>query len=261
MTNLLSLWHVSLAYKTLALQLMLSEANWAGHQLRLPGQWPITQTNLVASLIGPPRITGTNVGGALTASNYWFSFTNDGKLWNLIYHKYGPDTSIVVGEYAETEMRRVSVITTNDAYQMATNWLTQISVDVEGLNRKYKPRTWQQRRCDPPLTIEQLMALKRWEDAPLVDTPIFHVAWGSLAKETPAPKDYKPTTEYTGAEVVILGSTKELLEIRILESEFCKRPPLVITNAAELNSRPDPPMKAKALQVPKLTNGPTETRQ
>jgi len=58
--------------------------------------------------------------------------------------------------------------------------------------------------------------------------PIFDVKWGE--GDTPPVK------------VTVLGSTKELLELQINDVSFSKRPLLIITNAMELNSRPNPPV-------------------
>jgi len=70
--------------------------------------------------------------------------------------------------------------------------------------------------------------------------PIFEVKWGE--GDIPA------------MEVTILGSTKELMELRMEDDSVSRRPPLIVTNVTELNSDPYPPMKHPQHAVAAQTN-------
>jgi hypothetical protein len=78
-----------------------------------------------------------------------------------------------------------------------------------------------------PVTVEQEYFLDLENRAAgKQPVPIFNIFWG--------PEMTSPVS------VKVHGVTKRPLEIRFEDSSYLLRPPLVVTNAAELNSRPDP---------------------
>jgi hypothetical protein len=69
---------VSLAYKSVAVALMLVEINFCAGRLNLPDQLPIKESALRAQAIFPPRVIG--FVGRLDTEKYSFSFAKDGRL-------------------------------------------------------------------------------------------------------------------------------------------------------------------------------------
>jgi hypothetical protein len=57
-------------------------------------------------------------------------------------------------------------------------------------------------------------------------------------------------------EVKILGTTKELMELRIGDQALSHRPQMTVTNALELASIPDPPIKQLQGTMKSQTNAP-----
>jgi hypothetical protein len=222
-----NIFHISIAYRTVAIERMLGEVNYFSQQLQLPTPHPIQPTDIKWSHVNPPR---TGFGGVITAKNFDFSFPKrgEGKLCYVtrLTVRDGHDVLDLYPELAKTR----SLIDSNDAYQLATQWLTSVSVDVPALEQKYKRnvRQWFFWGSAKDLPKDQ------WSMPTVTSTnktmlPIFDVMWGK--GETPPVK------------VTILGSTRELLQLRMEDSVFSRRPPLVITNALELDSVPDPQVK------------------
>lgn len=119
------------------------------------------------------------------------------------------------------------MLDTNTAYQLATQWLAAVSVDVGELEKKYRPLCVQ-------VTINETPG--SWEARPaslnqthLNKLPTFDVTWGGPENEDSPPVGVK-----------IFGPTKELISLRMEDTRFSKRPPLVVTNALELNSSASP---------------------
>jgi len=222
-----NLFHVSMAYRVVAVERMLGEVNYFAQQLQLPTPRPIRPADITWSHLNPPR---TGFGGAITVRNCDFSFPNrgEGKLCYItrLTVRDGHDVLDLYPELASTP----SLIDSNGAYQLATQWLTSVSVDVPALEQKYKSNVRQWFFWGKPENLPK----DQWSVPAITSTnktmlPIFDVRWGD--GETPPVK------------VTILGSTKELLQLRMEDSSFSRRPPLVITNALELDDIPDPQVK------------------
>ena len=77
-----------------------------------------------------------------------------------------------------------------------------------------------------------------FNDGPtLKKIPVFDVTWGGPENEDSPPIGVK-----------IFGPTKELISLRMEDTRFSKRPPLVITNALELNNLASPSAETNAAQ-------------
>ncbi len=250
---------VSLAYKAVVAQLMLAEANFFVDRLDLPESRPLQAAN-AGVVVSPPLLAGL---GRIETASFLYSFPGDGRFTQLTNDngttfpvpERGKLAYVVRKEpfkkYAATFedtyeplSKLPCLIDTNSAYQLATQWLAAVSVDVAALERKHKPLSVQQFYLDPPMSLEAYVELRRTGQpipAPHVKKPrpIFDVTWGGTADDTPA------------VWVEIFGVTKELIHLRMEDTSFLKRPPIVITNALELNAQPTPP--TKQLQTP--TNG------
>jgi hypothetical protein len=216
-----------MAYKAVAIERMLSEANYFAEQLHLPIEQPITLVDAQSAYVRPPRV---GFGGVIQTKRFSFSFPNpnEGKLCYITRQtiRDGHDVLDLYPELARTP----SLVDSNGAYQLATQWLTSVAVDVPSLQQKYPVNVRQWFFWGKPENLPK----DQWSMPQITSTnktmlPIFDVRWGE--GDTPPVK------------VTVLGSTKELLELRMEDCSFSKRTPIVITNAMELDSIPDPPVK------------------
>ena len=222
---------IALAYKMVALQLMLGEANFFSKQLDLPTPHPIQITNLIENHVSHPRF---GFGGALGVTNFGFYF-KQGKLWSV------SNQQKQYGNWSAEWNKSPSLIDKEQAYQLTTQWLSAVFIDVPALDKKFKVRVTQPFHYNLPNSNNKEVL------------PVYEVKWGEEG--------------HPAINVTILGPTKELMRLDINDLSFSKRPSLVIPNADELNSRPDPVFKKLQsatvatntevirLRSPKLQNG------
>lgn len=129
----------TLAYKHVAIAAMLKEANYVGPKLGLAIQFPITEDDLMGVLGPSPTMQNLRnrelpyFGGAFRTSQYHISFSENGRLCFIV--KFRPWGRMSVAERNDMLAAEKSLIDTNGAYQLATNWLAQIPVDVGRLER------------------------------------------------------------------------------------------------------------------------------
>jgi hypothetical protein len=242
-----SINHLTLPYKATAMQQMLNEANFFADRLKLPTPHPIKMTDVVFPHVSPPwfsiikqtnvpylpatifgadifnadipreqRLRALNIAvrGQIETTNFFFSFL-DGRLCDverLSEHeveRYARDLDKLVGQS--------SLIDTNDAYQLATQWLAAVDVDMPALNKL----KW---------TVSQLHYMPHGATN-AVTLPLYYVDFGS--KHTSAQNNL-PASDEPLISVEILGTTKELQELRFQDTSFSRRSQMFITNAFEL---------------------------
>jgi len=230
----------SMKYKSTELQRMLGEVNCFSEQLKLPTSHPIKLSDIQECVVSPPWFSGLNrslentnilspidkirvakvtIMGSIQTTNFFYAFKN-GYLWNVVrLHEPEMDPENFVNLVGIP-----SLINQEQAYHLSVKWLSAVSVDVPAMEKKYKPQISQQSFNFPYGTTNN------------VSLPIYYVQWGEVSK------------------VTILGTKKELIELSIQGEEISKRPQLVITNAIELCSTPNPQMRK--LQSPLQTNLP-----
>ncbi|MFN3407883.1 MAG: hypothetical protein ACK45B_02710 [Limisphaerales bacterium] len=235
---------VSLAYRMAAGQQMLDEANSFASHLKLPIQQPITFQNAMnihvtapwyskadnpdASLSKADRIRKGRffAAGAIETSNFYFGYTK-GRLWSVQRLKLKDESSIV--ELFPELIKTPSVVDSNGAYQLATQWLASVSVDVAKMERKNKAAFHQWHFNGKPDDIPKSDLMP--ESAKSTNTtmlPIFDIQWGE--------------GEAFAAKVTVIGTTKELFRLEVRDETLSKRPLLAVPNAVELNERPEPPV-------------------
>lgn len=171
-----------LAYKFVVVAVMLAEINHCASRLHLPIDLPIQKSDIRRALVDNPyiRIQAQNLpiedgfGGVIDTDHYSFSFPpglsfdpKPGKLRFITrldngYQAYS--TSKYQGDLATADfLPQLAgihlLLNTNSAYQLATNWLADMDVDVQRLNK------------EQPWTVQQ----EHWGDEAL---PIFDVIWG-----------------------------------------------------------------------------------
>jgi hypothetical protein len=192
-------------YNEAARRLLLREAERVAAQLNLTNDLPITSSNIVAVFISPfgfNYINGTI--GTVTTSNYCYCVSQDSKFCYLL-GTHQPDDC---GRYRKLYTWAMSRIDTNQAYQLATQWLGDVSMDVNALNRD----------CRVTVELE-----KYYGDAPPGKfVPIYFVSWTS--KDTAVGK----------ASVRVFTPTKSLLQLCVEDPKYILRRPLEFTNLDSL---------------------------
>jgi hypothetical protein len=142
-------------------------------------------------------------GGAIDVTNFSFSF-GDRHCFIVKLHSFG---GLSAAEQNETLSHAKSLVTTNQSYELATNWLRLLDVDIAKLEAANKPEVRQ-----------------RWfwvQGTPLrnVLLPIFYVRWGPWEDAT--------------VEVMIDGRTRDLLELREKGQQAYTRKPSRLVNDLE----------------------------
>lgn len=209
MKRLGSLSATPVVYRREALRLVIAEANKVAHELRLPESLPITESNLVASYIAPPKMAA-HLGaiGNVTTSNYTF------------YCSVGNRFSYLARTGLEKDYPRlrreslvpVSQISTNAAYQLAVQWLQAASMDVAALNRDCNVR---------------ILAFMAEGEQGKRFVPVYWVYWSLLGREGNG----------SVASVELFEPTKTIRQLRVEDPKYILRKPLVFTNLAELLSQ------------------------
>src|ERR1035441_3594328 len=159
--NPLAALKISLAYKTTVVAMALVQASQVAHRLDLPCLETIVQSDVKRVFVSPPGLSKPMLPSvSFDTTNFGFSFT-DGKLY--VIHGYSHNDWDMLHYHQWVKMR--SLIDTNAAYQLATQWLSAVSVDVSALNRHY------------PRSVGQAQF---WGDkgTNLVALPIYQVKWG-----------------------------------------------------------------------------------
>jgi hypothetical protein len=211
---------LSLAYKYVALALMLAEVNFFAGKVGLKTDHPVTEQEVRAgSHVGPPSTN--DFGGSILTDAYFFGF-GWGHLANFHRNDFRSDSSATVKERNIRLSKMPSLIDTNGASELATAWLGAVGVDVAALEMKYKRRVTQW-RC-PPQGLSQGPTM----------LPVYQVEWrGSPFKSPRRPTDMAVVT------ITILGSTKELIEFHILDDTLFLRPRITINGQQKLLAIPD----------------------
>ena len=205
---------VPLAYKYVALALMLTEINFCAGRLHLPADLPIKEQSLRAEAVFPPQVIG--FAGRLDTDKYSFSFAKDGRLRFITKLDNGRGDK-TLREYLEGLSKTPSIINTNSAYQIATNWLAAMDVDLQRLEKEHPPTVKQQ-------------TFVPWADSGKtnlaeISLPIFDVKWGDWAQPV--------------IDIQISGATGELLKLRQEDDSYSKRPASLIKDMDKLLAIPD----------------------
>lgn len=208
MTNLLL--RASLAYKAVALSLMMGEATDVSRKMDLQAPVPITQNAIKASFI---RIPNQGVSGTLTTiSNFHFCFYQ-GKMFSI--SRLADDGFEVpkLSEYPAMAGKK-PVIDEKGALDLAVGWLSKMSFDL------------------PAFEKTAIRKVEQINSEAFGSLPLFSIVWND-------------TNQNGNVELEIDGLSRTFNFIRFNESalKYLKRSSLVITNTAELQARPDPPLK------------------
>jgi hypothetical protein len=258
MAMLTNVNHAGLTYRATVIRQMLQEANWAAGRLNLPIKHPIQIEDVLDDYTGlpwfsvlqstnqfPDTIFGTHIfdtsipreerlralkigiSGRINITDFQFTFDR-GRL-RTITRMDDPETERYSRRLVELA-GKPSLIDSNGAYQLATQWLAALDVDVPALEKQFGHSVNQLRYLPSGATNAVLL-------------PLYYVGLGT--NNTPK---WKPASYDPAVEVEILGTTKELQDLEINDPSFSHRPLLLITNALDLIRTPNP--SPKQLQNP-----------
>lgn len=219
------------AYRPIALQRILAEVNFSSERLKLPPPHPIKISDINNLFIGPPwynviqstnsnlskidKIRTGNIGisGRIETTNYIYGFSEGGRRFSIV-NKLQPEEISHHRDWAEMP----SLVNTDEAYQLATQWLASIDVNIALLKKKYGLQAkieqsffWNQPGLGlvhPPGDTNKTML------------PIFNVTWGE------GPGGEHPV------QVRVFGPTKELMELHLFDSSLSRRPPMILSSVA-----------------------------
>lgn len=204
---------VPLAYKSVAVILMLAEINFCASRLQLPVNLPIKRQDIRNEMVFAPR--RLIFAGRLDTEKYVFSFARSGRLRFITKLDNGRGNQ-TLREYLEGLSKIKSTINTNDAYRMATNWLAAMDIDLQRLEKEHPPIVKQQTFTSWP---------EEGEPSKKIPLPIFDVKWGDWARPV--------------IDIQISGATGELLKLRQEDDSYSKRPASLIKDMDKLLAIPD----------------------
>lgn len=209
---------ISLAFQHVAIALMIAEANFFTERVGLEIEHAIVESDVRdGSHVERPR--PNDFGGSIVTRSHFFGFGR-GHLANFHTLEPTPLTDAAVLDRNVRLSKLTSVISTNGAYALATNWLNSLEINVPELERKYRLNVFQWRYYPPDSTNKVVML------------PVYQVEWrGSLSKRRPR--------EMAIVTVTILGSTKQLIEYHVLDDLLFTRRAIKISDLESLLSVPD----------------------
>jgi hypothetical protein len=199
------------AYRREALQLVIREANQVARELKLPEQLPITESNIVNSYIAPPQMAKRATGfGNITTSNYVY-FVTVGNKFSFLERI---DLQEAQDRFEKQYLWPIERLDTNAAYQVATQLLSDASMDVKALSRDC------QVHIDPVFPDDQNRK---------IFVPLYWVYW------------MRPGTVGSIAEVELFLPTKALQQMHVMKPEYILRKPIEITNVDFLLTQTNAP--------------------
>jgi hypothetical protein len=129
------------AYTKAAASVLLAEANAIAHDLQLEERFPITASSLIEMRVNAPYWSDVaGMFGVIYTSNYCYSVSKDNAL-SAIVRKFGMGDK-KKEQYLKSVERRhagpLSLMNSNLAYTLATQWLAAAGIDVKALDRDSK---------------------------------------------------------------------------------------------------------------------------
>lgn len=212
-----SLFYASLAYRAAflaAASLEIGDLTW---KLSLGISRPVAAQHFTEVRISSPNFRDGFGGTVVVQDDFQFSFSA-GKVHTIASHRFMSDT-LLLEDYRRLAGQE-SQIRIEEAYALSLRHLRAIDFDVDGFHK---------------IAATNVVQLKFGPEG--IPLPMFEIA-------------LRATNSAANVEVGIDGSKEaaghRLLNIFIHGNEaqqFLRRPLIVITNALELNAKPDPPTK------------------
>lgn len=216
---------LNFAYKFIAMMLMLAEANFFCAQTGLsPGRSFTEREIRPGGHVGP--FNTNNFGGSIVTDQYFFGF-GWGHLANFTKRGFMPRNSDQAIRERNLELSTFSsLIDTNGAYQLATNWLGATGVDVRALQAKYR------------LHFEQWRYYPEGVGGKTLMLPVYAVQWrGHILRS-------QPERESAVVSVIIFGATKELVGYHVLDDSLFLRPRIQVKEPEKLLAISDADFKS-----------------
>ena len=198
-------------YQRAALKQVIQEANEVAKQLQLPEDLPITESNFVEAYVNPFGFGYVEqMIGNVTTRNYTYYISEGNRFSFLSDMHFGKEWN----EYKDSYTWPISRIDTNQAYLLATQWLTAVSMDVEGLNR------------DCRLSVEPDPS---YQSPSGKFVPDYFVYWK------------RPDIQMGAAATVqVFTPTKKLLQLRVEDPRYILRKQITFSNLDTLLPGPTP---------------------
>jgi len=181
-------------YREEALRLLMPEATQVASQLRLEEDVPIRKSLLASMYLTPPSLAEPMLGlGNISTTNYTYYVSVGGK-FSFLESTQRKNLNTWFQALETRYHWPISSNDTNAAYQLATQWLNAVSIDVSALTRdcRVSIRSWMPRG---PTSKEFV--------------PLYWVSWG---------RDHEPV-----ALVEFLLPEKKILQLRVEKSEYIHR--------------------------------------
>jgi hypothetical protein len=151
--------------------------------------------------------------GRIDDNSYAFAFDENGRLWSIWKrHPFGKLTH--VAEINDMLAVQKSQIGTNEAYRLATNWLTLMSVNIQRLEQR-----------NAPLVKQEFRWRGRVVNGVKDFLPLFEVRWGNWGNSV--------------VQIEIDGRNKEFIDLRLNDETVSERPAPIIKNRGILESITD----------------------
>ena len=205
-------------YQEAALDVVIKEANQVACDLALSESQPISRSNIGHAFICPFGCAYTEGGiGNIMTTNYWYNIKRDCRFTDLTIAKYDDYFVKFRGEQYQVPINEMN---TNAAYQLATQWLASVHMDVKKLNRDCELHI--------ELTTDMLPGFDESEEKRTRKkiTPLYFVSWH--------PKKKLENSAGSVAYVELFLPTKKLLQLSVNDSKYILRPPIVFTNLEAL---------------------------
>lgn len=197
-------------YRRAAIELMVQEANRVAQHLNLAEKLPITVTNLTDAWLEP--FIGYYRGhaiGTISTKNYNYFFCQGDKFNEVdIVSSYRAHLNL------EGQKLPVSQFDPKGAYQLATEWLAAVAIDVGKLNRDCRHHV--------RLISSWGVSLGKRPRKPFV--PIYDVWWATPKQDA---ENYGDVVD-----VQLIRPGNKLLSIQVLDPQYIVGKPLIITNLA-----------------------------
>jgi hypothetical protein len=199
-------------YQREADRLLVQEANHAAQALHLEDDQPITETRVKWVQVSPFGLFYTEgLIGNVATTNYTYGFLYGGKLNSIMI-----ENSEEAWRNLQDELLPADQVNNQAAYQLATQWLASLSVDVAALNRD----------CQLTAASSPVLNYVGSGEKPIrrMFAPTYDVMW---RKPDGAPGG-------PGAFVRLYLPDKLLIQLDIDDPKYCLRPPLIFTNLTAL---------------------------
>jgi len=201
-------------YQQAAGNMILEEANHVAQDLQLRGEYPITKSNCLIT-VTPFGFNYVNKTlGNVTTPNYAYYFSKGSKFCYLDYIHQEEYCFELSKSYAWL----TSQINTNDAYELAIEWLKSVKMDVKAINRD----------CSITVKVSSLYGQLPGDKF----VPVYEVRWTRKGFENAS--DLPSVIQGDAASVLVAVPTKKLLQLRVEDPQYILRRTLDLPNLNSL---------------------------